>query len=97
MEEDRADVILPALVIFEKNFSNSQAVQGFVIPAVGLRDGILDEMGNGKGEKTGLEHPGTGHFPSARYFCREKKNLGPHAARGKTLRELSLQLFDELF
>ena len=43
MDEDRADVILPALVIFEKLLKFS-GCSGFYIPAVGLRDGILDEM-----------------------------------------------------
>ena len=43
MDEDRADVILPALVIFEKLLKFT-GCSGFYIPTVGLRDGILDKM-----------------------------------------------------
>ena len=92
MEEDRADVILPALVIFEKLLKFT-GCSGFVIPAVGLRDGILDEMRERQGN---LPDWNTREqvIHSARYYAEKYLADMQHA---ETVRELSLQLFDELF
>ncbi|GIR60915.1 MAG: hypothetical protein CM15mP66_03630 [Pseudomonadota bacterium] len=68
MEEDRADVILPALVIFEKLLKFT-GCSGFVIPRSDSVTGSWMRCGNGR-EPTGLEHPGAGH-PFCPLLCRK--------------------------
>ncbi len=89
MDVDRADVILPALLIFDQLLKLTDC-SAFNIPAVGLRDGILEEMlerHKGAPNLTAREQV----IHSARFYAGKYLSDLQH---GETVRELALQLFD---
>ena len=89
MATDRADVIVPAILIFSAlmRFSGSPRL---AIPQVGLRDGILDEMlEETVGDPRGGEYEQVIH--SAYYYARRYSANLRHA---RTVHHLAVQLFD---
>jgi exopolyphosphatase/guanosine-5'-triphosphate,3'-diphosphate pyrophosphatase len=89
LSTDRSDVILPAVLIFDQLMQLSGA-KVLHIPAVGLRDGILDEMlERAWGDETPSAHEQIMH--SAWHYARR---YGTNLQHSETVRKLSLQLFD---
>jgi exopolyphosphatase/guanosine-5'-triphosphate,3'-diphosphate pyrophosphatase len=89
MSPDRADVIVPAMMVFDGllRFSGSNTL---AIPMVGLRDGILDEMlEDTVGATVSGEYEQVLH--SAFYYARRYQANVRHA---RTVHHLAVQLFD---
>ena len=89
MNPDRADVILPAVLVFESLLRVSGCA-ALHIPTAGLRDGILDEMLE-RVVGAGATNVHEQILHSAWYYARKYNADMDHA---ETVRRLGLQLFD---
>lgn len=90
LRADRADVILPAALVLQM-IGREAHVRRLVIPHVGVKDGVLIEMAEGR-KKANRAQRRLQVLESARRLCRKYGCDRPHASR--TAR-LSAQLFDQ--
>jgi exopolyphosphatase/guanosine-5'-triphosphate,3'-diphosphate pyrophosphatase len=89
LRHDRADVIIPAIIVLQTVAKEAQ-IQGFEIPRVGLREGLLFDMARGLGRDSGPPDR-TQLITSARLLGRKYDYEAEHA---QTVARFALALFD---
>lgn len=91
LAEDRADVIIPAVLVFQAVLKMSGCFS-MIIPDVGLREGILQELLDEYGpQKFTSDHK---HIIRSAYYYVRKYNASINHAR--TVQKLAIQIFDGL-